>query len=156
MDGLYQINGDSLNEYLSSWIDKVISQKLWEKFSDLHINEIGPEFKDQKNWIHGGLNVLKKVDSMIEGNKYRVLLAVPLSVRSTNRIKQFREIIDVQNELDLTPPSIFLYPIGATNYEATLKDSESLDFLSQKVGMSVFYNEIIDVNEIYSTIYFLA
>jgi hypothetical protein len=51
MDGQYLNRKEEIIRFLQDWIEKMINEKLWEKYVDLHIDEIDISFKENKTWI---------------------------------------------------------------------------------------------------------
>lgn len=153
MDGLYQNKKELFIKFLENWVNQVISQRLWIKFVDLHIDEVDPEFKNRRNWISGSLFLLGCIMSLIDKSKYDVILAIPLSCVSVPSYIDFKGLREIENELDLTPPSFYLFPKGETNYEKTIRDSKYLEQVSEKEKLEVYYDEKKEENEIYRTVY---
>lgn len=155
MDGLYQNKRQYFVIFLQDWINKVVSQKLWERFVDLHIDEIDLEFESQEKWISGSIYIMNCIKTLVDNAKYDVILVIPLSCLSHSLPSvDFKKMSDLENELDyLTPPSFYLFPKGEVNYEETILQSRYLDELSQNENLKVYYNEIQERNEIYRTIY---
>ena len=60
MDGQYQNKETKLINFLKNWIQDVIENKLWEKYADLHIDEIDSEFKNSDLWIESSLFLFKQ------------------------------------------------------------------------------------------------
>ena len=153
MDGSYQNKKEQILAFLVQWVDQVISQKLWKKFADLHIDEVDTEFKNPTNWIQGSIFVLGSIMSLIDKSRYDVILAIPLSCMTSESTSNFKQLKELDGELDLTPPSFYLFPKGDENFEKTIKNSKFLKEISKNEGSRIFYSEMNEEDEIYRTIY---
>lgn len=153
MDGLYQNEKKNILVFLAKWVHQVISQRLWEKFVDLHIDEVDAEFKSPKNWIQGGVFLLVGIMSLIDKSKYEVILAIPLSCLTSESIFDFKQLKELDRELDLTPPSLYLFPRGDKNFEQTIERSQFLEEISKNEGLRIFYDEKNEIDEVYRFVY---
>lgn len=151
MDGLYHNEKEQFIKFLKKWINEVISQRLWINFVDLHIDEVYSEFNNRKKWISGSIFLLKCIMSLIDNSKYDVILAIPLSCVSGSSRIDFKDLKEIENQLDLTPPSFYLFPKGESNYEKTIIDSKYLRELSKQENLAIYYNEKKEENETYRT-----
>ncbi len=151
MDGPYQDKKSEFVDFLQNWIDQVISNKLWKQYVDLHIDEVDQVFKQKQNWIMGSLFLFRCVLSLIDKTKYDVFLAIPLSCVPKAGLVNFTKLELLESELDITPPSFYIYPKGEKNYEETIKSSEHLDIIID--NMELYYKEENENEEYYRTIY---
>ena len=153
MDGQYQNKIESLNRVLNTWIDNVITKKLWEKYVDLHIDEINIAFKEKHTWLDGSLFLFNCINKLIDSSIYEIILVIPLSCvlePSKNDIINFESIM---NEFDITPPSFYLFPKNNKNFEDTIKSAKYLNEISAKINLGVFFKETNEEREYYRTLY---
>jgi len=153
MDASYHNEKEQFIKFLKKWINQVISQRLWKNFVDLHIDEVDSEFNNRKKWISGSLFLLKCIISLIDNSKYDVILAIPLSCVANSLRIDFKDLEKIEDELDLTPPSFYLFPRGESNYDKTISDSEYLRELSKQENLAIYYNEKEEENETYRTVF---
>lgn len=153
MAGNYDSKKDHIDDSLRNWINEVISKELWNKYHDLHINDIDDIFKSQENWISGSLFLLSRISSLIDRKKYDFFLAIPLSCVSNPNTVNLSSVEILEHQLDITPPSFYLFPIGENNYEDTIRKSEYLYKLSKNIGFQVFYKVEKDQDEYYRTLF---
>lgn len=153
MDASYHNEKEQFIKFLKKWINKVISERLWINFVDLHIDEVYSEFNNRKKWISGSIFLLKCIMSLIDNSKYDVILAIPLSCISGSSHIDFKELKEIENELDLTPPSFYLFPKGERNYDKTISDSKYLIELSKQENLAIYYNEKEEEKETYRTVF---
>lgn len=93
-------------------------------YHDLHIDEVFPKFKNDKQaWLYLG-KLLDYVDRLIDKKQYDVLLAVPLSCVSYNTDVEIINKEYILKELDLSTPSVYIYHIGGVNFKETLIKSK--------------------------------
>lgn len=151
MDGEYYNKKSKFLNFLQNWVNQVINDKLWEKYVDLHINEIDKKFEKKQNWIKGGLFLLNCILSLIDRSRYDVFLVIPLSCTTREDSLVFTKLELLEEELDITPPSFYLFPKGERNYLDTIKNTKYLDFFIK--NMDVYYKEEEENGEVYRTIY---
>lgn len=157
MDGSYLNNEKEYEKFLTHWKSKIIQGKLWEKFEDLHINEISTEFNNKENWIDGSIYIFNIASKIIDSSTYNLLLAIPLSYSSIKTELDRLTLNYLKQALDLTPPSFYLFPIENENYKKTINSSIFLEDLSKELGLTVTYKEVLeDENEYFRIIYIRA
>lgn len=60
--------------YLKKWSTDVIKNKLWERFEDLHIDEIDSAFENTHTWLNGGILLLDYLNQIVDKNKFDCVL----------------------------------------------------------------------------------
>lgn len=153
MDGHYQNKKSEFIDFLQNWINQVISNKLWERYVDLHIDEVDESFKQKKNWITGSLFLFNCVLPLIDKGAYDVFLVIPLSCVSKDGLITFTKLESLESELDITPPSFYLFPKGEKNYEETIKSAKKLDMSIENSDIEIYYKEENENEEYYRTLY---
>lgn len=153
MDGRYQNKKSEFIDFLQNWIDQVISNKLWEKYADLHIDEVDQTFKQKPNWITGSLFLFNCILSLIDKVNYDVFLVIPLSCVSKEDLVTFTKVESLESELDITPPSFYLFPKGEKSYEETIKSTKKLDVIIENMNVNIYYKEENENEEYYRTLY---
>lgn len=153
MDGHYQNKEDEFVDFLRNWINQVISNKLWQKYADLHIDEVDQVFKQKQNWITGSLFLFDCILSLIDRVNYGVLLIIPLSCVSKEGLVTFTKLESFESELDITPPSFYLFPKGEKNYEETIKSAKKIDMIIENMNISTYYKEENENEEYYRALY---
>lgn len=139
MDGHYL--NKKYKQHLYEWIDKAIKNHSWERHEDLHLDEIDLEFKKNENWVEGSIYIYKLVLDIILGTSFSCFLVIQLTY-SDNKTK-FKSLKwdYIKSQLDLTPPSFYLFPKGNINYEKTIIDLLYVESLSKEIGYKVFFKE---------------
>jgi hypothetical protein len=155
MDGNYQNKKPQIDKYLKDWIEKVIDGELWNKFSDLHVDEIINDFQDKKAWLNGSLYVFNCISNLVDKSNYDILLAIPLSCTFSKTQSHFSTFNELGKELDYTPPSFYLFPKDYKNFKDTIKSSQLLENLSNELNIQVFYKEEQEGEEFYRTIFLI-
>ena len=92
MDGHYQDKKSEYIVFLQNWINQVISDELWEKYADLHIDQVNQIFKKKQNWITGSLFLFNCILSLIDKVNYDVFLVIPLSCVSKGGLTTFTKL----------------------------------------------------------------
>lgn len=124
---------------LKEWSYSVIENRLWDNFEDLHIDQVDPYFGDKNTWIAAGILLLENLYKVIDNNKFDGVLFIPLSYSDIKSdIPSYHQLAA---ELDLTPPSLGLFPKDNQSLLETIMDSKYIIELSNYIGMSVFFRE---------------
>jgi hypothetical protein len=139
MDGHYLNN--NYKQYLSEWIDKAIKNNSWERHEDLHLDEIDHKFKKNERWVNGSIYIYKLILDIIFGTPYSCYLVIQLSYSENKTNFKALKWEQINNLLDLTPPSFYLFPEGNANYEKTIMDLFYAESLSKEIGYKVFIKE---------------
>ena len=153
MDGQYQNKVESVEQVLKIWINGVISGQLWEKYVDLHIDEVDIEFKEKTTWIEGSLFLFNCILKLIDESVYDIILVIPLSCTFEPSKNDITDFVNIITELDITPPSFYLFPKDNKNFEDTIKSSKYLNEISERINLGVFYKEKNEEREYYRTLY---
>ncbi len=141
-------------EVLQKWMKNVITNKSWQNYDDLHIDEINEYFKVSNNWDNGSLFVFNCLSEIIDKSSYDAFLTITLSDKKTSNYHSIKSFKDFADEIShITPPSLYLFPIKENNYEMTIKSFEFLESISNEIGLNVFYKEDKEENDYYRTIY---
>lgn len=153
MDGHYQNKRSEFIDFLQNWINQVISNRLWEKYVDLHIDEVDENFRQKQNWITGSLFLFNCILSLIDKDEYDVFLVIPLSCGPKDGLISFTKLESLESELDITPPSFYLFPKGEKNYEETIKSAKKLDVSIENTTIDIYYKEESENEEYYRALY---
>ena len=70
MDGHYINKQEKYKRFLADWVDNSISNKSWEKYQDLHLDEIDSEYRHKGNWIEGSFFIYEIILSIIKSDLY--------------------------------------------------------------------------------------
>ena len=127
--------------FLKKWIASCIRARSWERFDDLHLDEIDSELIEKSNWVSESFKIHDTIIGLIENSDIECLLAIPLvyAQKETDAKTLSRE--DINSLLDYTPPSYYLFPKADKNFEATIKNSKQLLELSAEAGKTVLFQE---------------
>jgi|694.fasta_scaffold00269_21 hypothetical protein len=139
MDGYYLNN--NVRQYLCEWIDKIIKNKSWERYEDLHLDEIDNQFKHHESWVRGGISVYELILSIVFGKPYNCFLVIQLSYSNNKTNVNDLKWDQLTSLLDITPPSFYVFPEGNINYEKTITDLLYVESLSKEIGYKVFLKE---------------
>ncbi len=138
---------------LQDWIDKVIQGKLWENYVDLHIDEVDKEFKKKEKWLNASLLLFNYILELIDVNDYNAILVIPLSFSETPTDLNDLNLMYVENRLDLTPPSFYLFPLRYNSFEKTINSSSYIKKISDEINRKVYFKEEKDGDEYFRVLY---
>jgi hypothetical protein len=140
-----------MNQYskIKNWISETLDNHSWEDYFDLHIDEINPENKNPVYWIDNGVKYLQDANKILENNNHSELIVVLAFSINDEKLeaKNLNSINDIQELLDWSPPSLYIFPRNFKYWEETLKQSKELNmhiegiskiYLNQKNG-SIFF-----------------
>jgi hypothetical protein len=154
MGGHYQNKKKEYKKIIESWLATMISGRLWEKYNDIHIDEIEPKLKnDKKMWVDIGILLLSQLESLIDHDMYDTFLAIPLSYSEKQTRLETLTLEIIKQEIDLTPPSLYFFPKDEENYRVTIKQSKLIKGLSRELKLKVYYSEILEHFEYFRVIY---
>lgn len=139
--------------YIKTWIDDVIKNRRWNSFVDLHIDAIDTEFKNEKTWVKGSLFLFNDITALIDQSLYEIVLVIPLSCTSKASDLSTLNLDELEKELDITPPSFYLFEKRNKNFESTLELAIYLNRISEELKFKVYYKEERMDNEYYRTLY---
>ncbi len=149
MDGRYLNKKNNYNKFLSDWIDITIKNNSWENHKDLHLDEIDIEFKKKENWVNGSLGIYKIILEIIYGTPYNCFLLIQLTYSDSQTNLNNLKLDYIRNQMDLTPPSFYLFPKGNVNYEKTIMNLVYVESLSGEIGYKVFFKEEKETDQEY-------
>lgn len=145
--------------FLKHWSLTYIQHKSWEKGDNLHIDEISPLVKPKENWITGGIILLDILCEIVGGQDYIPVLCIPLvNSRTSTPPKEIPEQVNLtffHNELDMTPPSLFLYPGTDNSYKSYWNSCYHIKSISYSIKKEVFYKEEQESNAEYCRTIFI-
>jgi hypothetical protein len=141
MDGQYLSKKKQYKKLLSDWIDYSIRNKSWEKYDDLHLDEIDFEFKQKSYWVEGSFFIYKIILSLIKSDLYSCLLVIPLSYSDKETDIEELTWNEIKRLFDLTPPSFYLFPNGEENYEETIKSLNFMERLSDDCACKIYFKQ---------------
>ena len=153
MDGNYRNKKGEIIKALESWIEYVIFNKGWKIPSDLHIDEIISDFKNEDTWLEGSLYVYSLFEGLYDKTKYSIVIGVvlePSLVEKGLNVDWFNEL---ESELYVTPPSFYLYPQDHKVFQNIVNNRKLLKNISSEIGLQVFYSEYLFESEIFAPEY---
>ena len=105
---------------ITTWIDLSLTAIQPDVYFDIHIDElVASHKKSDTNWIDGLLSLLAFGWKHLADRDRDVTLAGCISLRSleTEIGINFAKLADMQEELDMTPPSLYLFPRGTEEWK---------------------------------------
>jgi len=123
------------------------------RHDDLHIDKIDPAWKDRGLWVEGGLEAFRvaKILRDRSGLPFTVALAFSLVSGSQPRGIDFRTRKELEERLNSSPPSLFLFqrgeePRGQMVPGNPAQDLDPSAFTIQPAGAPCYYLEFRQQN----------
>lgn len=136
------------NIMIKSWLLKVIDDGSWEKYNDLHIDQISNAFEKKASWFEGGLECYVYAVSIIKelGIPYTVELAFSLKSKKIVKDYVIEGIESLKKEFDYSPPSLYVFHNEWANLEEIKKKGTKLeDFINcNKILGNWYYYQLFD------------
>ncbi|KQS35647.1 hypothetical protein [Pedobacter sp. Leaf194] len=127
---------------IRTWLLNVINDGSWQRFNDLHIDEISRDFSHRAAWFSGGVACYIHARAIIEE------LDLPFTVELVFHLKSKKKKIDhifkrlsaLDKNLDDTPPSLYVFRNDWKGLHETRKKGTKLqDFADDKILKGSFY-----------------
>jgi hypothetical protein len=144
-----QLNREKYVKPLTEWVEQTIENRLWEKYADLHIDVLDAQFRKPGRWVEASLSLLSCLRYIVDRNKYKVLLAIPLYPLGSPTQVATLSIDALEKNVDATPPSFYLFPIDSPVFNKTLETASYSPFLSHLLNQEVWFKEEKEEDEYY-------
>jgi hypothetical protein len=154
MDGTYQRNKKPNLKIVNNWVTYTIKNSMWEKYYDLHIDEISEVFKDKESWIVGSMYIRESIKKKLKKEPYDLLLIISLNCKGEPQ-KIPNSIFEINEDLNITPPSFYLFPKKDRILADTISAGQKIEILSMLFNCDVYYKEEFDVNEYVRMLYLI-
>jgi diadenosine tetraphosphatase ApaH/serine/threonine PP2A family protein phosphatase len=101
-------------EAIEKWMLTIVDDGGVRRFDDLHIDKIDPAWKHRSRWVTGGLEAFRVTKILRDRNGllFTVALAFSLTCGSRPRGIDFRNRKELEERLDSSPPSLYLFHRG--------------------------------------------
>lgn len=101
-------------EAIQAWMLSCIKNHGYERYDDLHIDQIDQLWKNRGAWIEHGLEALKLATNLRNewAPSFSVALAFPLSAGEEPLGPNFANLNEIRAQLGSAPPSIYLFRKG--------------------------------------------
>jgi hypothetical protein len=111
MDGRYRNKMAEHENKIESWMRTVIRDGGVDRYDELHINRIDNSWKDKTVWLSAALHAYDLSLNIRNREHFAFTVALALSlVSATRRLGvTFNTRIEIEEELDKTPPSLYLF-----------------------------------------------
>ncbi len=142
-DGFYLKIMEERKLKIKSWLLSVVNDISWEKYNDLHIDEVDNVFKKKDNWFEGGLECYIHAVSIVKELKIPYTIELTFSLKSKKTLKDYviKDIESLKKEFDYSPPSLYVFRNDWKNLEEIKKKGTALEGLidNDKVFGSLYY-----------------
>jgi hypothetical protein len=117
------------------WMADVIQRAGYERFEDLHIDDVDPKNRARETWLRVSTEYLAFAASARDQARWPFQVALGMSLRSspTPLGLNFATFADIVHEFDWSPPSLYLFPAGDNSW---LGGSESQQLPAQYAPQS--------------------
>jgi hypothetical protein len=108
------------------WIISNLKTRGYERFDDLHIDQIDNNWRDPDSWIQGGLDAfqLAKESRNRRAPNFTVALAFSLIADMQPRGVDFHGLEELKAQLSPSPPSLYLFQSGMEPWTETGRRSQ--------------------------------
>ncbi|MFL5403414.1 MAG: hypothetical protein ACJ8BF_11425 [Gemmatimonadales bacterium] len=98
-------------ELIERWMQQCIERQGYLHFEDLHVDLIDPDYRPRENWLSSALESLGQALEIRDQHSwpYTVALGMSLVNATTRRGANFSGLNDIVEELDWSPPSLYLF-----------------------------------------------
>ncbi len=102
------------NERIRAWMKEVIERRSHQRYDDLHLDRIDPEYARPLTWLTAGAACLDAAISIRDDNRWPFSVALGMSLKAgPERIgRNFNDYQHIVGEFDWTPPSLYVFPKG--------------------------------------------
>ncbi len=142
-DGFYLKIMEERKLKIKSWLLSVVNDISWEKYNDLHIDEVDNVFKKKDNWFDGGLECYIHAVSIVKELKIPYTIELTFSLKSKKTLKDYviKDIESLKKEFDYSPPSLYVFRNDWKNLEEIKKKGTALEGLidNDKVFGNLYY-----------------
>jgi hypothetical protein len=115
---------------IEAWMTSNLKQRGYDRYDDLHIDQIDQTWRDRDSWIEGGLQAFRTALEIRNKSALdvSVVLAYSLDARSReSRNLDFWTTKELLESLGSSPPSLYLFQKGREPWTAEgLRNVESL------------------------------
>ncbi|MEH3114037.1 hypothetical protein [Pedobacter terrae] len=136
------------NIMIKSWLLKVIDDGSWEKYNDLHIDQIDNAFEKKAHWFEGGLKCYEYAVFIIKELELPYTIELAFSLKSKKIVKNYiiKDIESLKREFDSSPPSLYVFHDEWANLEEIKKKGTKLeDFMNcNKILGNWYYYQLFD------------
>lgn len=117
--------GSTTEGIIGNWITETMQTGSWEKFNDLHVDDIENTIASSKDqWLHASLIFFNIANSLLPNKKdFLVALMVPLEGQIDWQNISYLALTEY---LDQTPPSLYLMHREWDNWKETLQESKAI------------------------------
>lgn len=99
---------EAADRAIREWMAHLLATDGIERYDDLHINKIAPEFKDPNCWAAGMVECFALARRIRSDAAPHKVLALLCSLRSGQH-SILRDMDELSTQMDRTPPSLYLF-----------------------------------------------
>lgn len=99
-------------QIIETWMLSNVRTGEFNRYDDLHIDQIDQQWRDRKTWIEGGVEALRLGVELRDKHQleFTVALGCSLRVSASSPLGLPRRREDLTAQLDWSPPSLYLFP----------------------------------------------
>jgi len=108
-------------EVIQNWMLSNIKKQGYERYDDLHIDQIDQRWKARDSWIEGGFEAFRLAVDIRNQHapSFSVVLAFSLTAGDEPQGLDFRTLQEMNAELSSSPPSVYLFQKGKEPWTET-------------------------------------
>ncbi len=114
---------------IRTWMLTVVQDGSWQRYNDLHIDDIDNTFLDRSNWLARGLEALNTAASIRESLGLGFIVALGIELQSSTKPTgvNFKNRIALEQEMSESPPSLYAFLPDWKNWVETLQRGVPVD-----------------------------
>jgi hypothetical protein len=137
-------------EAIERWMLTIVDDGGVDRLDDLHIDKIDSVWEHRAHWVDGALEAFRVARVLRDRNGLPFTVALAFSLRSGSRPRgiDFQTRSELEERLDSSPPSLFLFRRGEEPRNQMTASNPSRDlnpsiFAIQDVGVTCYYLEFL-------------
>lgn len=118
-----------------NWIQDSISQEAWLKGYDYHLDEIDSKYEQKELWLNGAIELAHISNTYLdkdEKNKFVAIIFIPLYVDDIAKGYSFSSYWELDKDLDITPPSLFVCPYSWEGFINAFEKRDVVDYINSR------------------------
>lgn len=131
-------------ERIRSWLLTTVNLNGIERFHDLHVDRIDPEWKERHQWLNAGLTALRIAVNQRTQQQLSVDVALVYSLKAaTDPVGiNFSDTASLQGEFDWSPPSLYLLQKGEKPWAhgSENRSPKNLEVVTKPIDPHLFGN----------------
>ena len=137
---------------VDEWMEKALLEGTYQRRGDLHVDEVEPSVRNRPDqWVAAAIRCLGTAVETRNQRGWRVSVAMGFSLAShaTPAGVNFASLDGIEGELDVAPPSLYLFDVDQEPWSSTTDFEELGPHYHPRgvVDVRAFFSEWFDEND---------